>query len=243
LNNKENMRILAALTIVLCIPFSLLAQSPVPMIENVSNAIVEQTNEFRKEHEMAALATDDALTKAAKNFAEYMARTTKYGHRVDGRTPAQRVKAAGYKFCVVRENIAYRTHTGEATAESLIDVFVHGWIDSPPHRENMLAEYVTETGVAVATTDDVTYYAVQLFGRPKSESLRIEVRNESKEGHVLVIETDESSDETELAPRMVVKMSRCSPATLRIAGRPESIMIDESADVVIDATGLRRVEP
>ncbi|GEM_PF-2589738 len=32
----------------------------------------------------------------------------------------------------------------------MINVFVQGWIDSPPHRENMLADYVTETGVAVA---------------------------------------------------------------------------------------------
>jgi uncharacterized protein YkwD len=237
------MRILAALTIVFCIPFTLLAQSQSPMIERVSNAIVQQTNDFRKEHELAALATNDTLTKAAKDFANYMARTNKYGHRADGRTSAQRVKAAGYNYCEIRENIAYRTNTGEATAESLIDVFVNGWIDSPPHRENMLADYVTETSVAVATTDDVTYYAVHLFGRPKSKSLKIEVRNESKEEHVLMIETDGSSDEIELVPRIVLKMSRCSPTTLHLVGRPESMTIDESADVVIDATGLRRVEP
>lgn len=237
------MRILATLIIVFCIPFPLLAQSPSPMIESVSNAIVEQTNDFRKEHELAALATNDALTKAATDFAKYMARTDKYGHRADGRTPAQRAKAAGYKYCVVRENIAYRTNTGEVTAESLIDVFVQGWIDSPPHRENMLADYVAETGVAIATTDDVNYYAVQLFGRPKSKSLKIEVRNESKEANVLVIETDESSDEIELPPRVLLKTSRCFPTTLHLIGRSESMTIDESADIVIDATGLRRVEP
>lgn len=237
------MQLLVAFTIVFCVPFSLLAQSQPPMIENVSNAIVEQTNDFRKEHKLSALATNDALTKAATDFAKYMARTDKYGHRADGQTPVQRAKAAGYKYCVVRENIAYRTNTGEVTAESLIDVFVQGWIDSPPHRENMLADYVTETGVAVATTDDTNYYAVQLFGRPKSKSLKIEIRNESKEVNVLVIETDESSDEIELAPKVLLKMSRCFPTTLHLTGRPESMTLDESAGVVIDATGLRRIEP
>lgn len=154
------------------------ARSP-NMITAVQEAIVDQTNEFRRSNQLEAVQRDEHLMQAAKKFAEFMARTGKYGHRANGMTPAQRAEAAGYDYCVVRENIAYRTNTGDVTADSLIEVFVQGWIDSPPHRENMLADYATQTGVAVATTDDVTYYAVQMFGRPKSAAFRLKLTNES----------------------------------------------------------------
>ncbi|MFY8199520.1 MAG: CAP domain-containing protein, partial [Pirellula staleyi] len=107
-------------------------------IASVERAIVDRTNKFRKSNQLDAVQRDEHLMQAAKNFAEFMARTGKYGHGANGMTPAQRAVAADYDYCVVRENIAYRTNTGEVTADSLIEVFVQGWIDSPPHRENML---------------------------------------------------------------------------------------------------------
>src|SRR6056297_1622544 len=184
------------LACVLVSPMSFAETTSSPtVVEQVESAIVEQTNEFRKKKELDALESDAELTKSASQFAQYMAESGRYGHRADGRTPARRAKAAGYQYCVVRENIAYRTNTGEVSAENLIDVFVQGWIDSPSHRENMLADYVTQTGVAVATADDVTYYAVQLFGRPKSESIRIEIANRSGGVQTLVISAADSEEE------------------------------------------------
>jgi uncharacterized protein YkwD len=43
---------------------------------------------------------------------------------------------------------------------------VEGWKRSPGHRRNLLAREATQTGVAVARSDQGYYYAVQLFGRP-----------------------------------------------------------------------------
>ncbi len=164
----------------------------------------------------------------------------KYGHHADGRTPAERTKAAGYEYCVIRENIAYRMNTGEVTDESLIEVFVQGWIDSPPHRENMLADYVTETGVGVATSDGVTYYAVQLFGQPKSAAIKLKVTNDSDATRTLVVIANDSQDEVELPPRTVLTMTRCFPMTLRLLDSDSDMKLTESTEVTITNEGLTR---
>ncbi|MGB7327334.1 MAG: CAP domain-containing protein [Rubripirellula sp.] len=211
-----------------------------PMIAEVEKAIVTQTNDFRNEHDLQPVSMDSKLTETASRFAKFMAKSGKYGHRADGQTPAQRAKAAGYKYCVVRENIAYRTNTGEVAAKSLIDVFVQGWIDSPPHRENMLADYVTETGVAVATNDGVTFYAVQLFGRPKSAAIKLKVTNESDDTRVIVIAANDSEDEVELPPRSVITMKRCYPTTIELAGSQSAMKLQTSAELTITNEGLTR---
>lgn len=208
------------------------------MIAAVQRAIVDQTNDFRKSNQLDAVQRDEHLMQAAKNFAEFMARTGKYGHRADGMTPAQRAEAAGYDYCVVRENIAYRTNTGDVTADSLIELFVQGWIDSPPHRENMLADYITHTGVAVATTDDVTYYAVQMFGRPKSIAFRLKLNNESGEKKTIVFRANDQQDEVELQPRMVLTMTRCFPTRVSVAGSEAFTQIDSTTTLNVTADGL-----
>lgn len=211
-------------------------------VSDVESAIVRRTNEFRKDHELSALSREPSLADAAKRFAQYMARTEKYGHRADGRTPAKRAKAAGYEYCVVRENIAYRTNTGEVSADSLTDVFVEGWIDSPTHRENMLAEHVTQTGVGVATDGGVTYYAVQLFGRPKSASIQLKITNRSDKTHTVVIETDAGQDEFDLQPRMYVTTRRCYMTTVRLADQDEGIEMRSGGELLVEEEGLTLVD-
>ncbi len=212
-------------------------------LDEVESAIVKQTNAFRERNELDGVVNNQHLTKAATEFAEFMAKSGKYGHRADGRTPAERAKAAGYEYCVVRENIAYRTNTGEVTVESLLDVFVQGWIDSPPHRENMLADYVTHTGVAVATTDGITYYAVQLFGRDKSAAFEIEISNRSEQAEVVIVAANDSEDEIELPPRGIVRMKRCFPTTVRLEGDDAGQTYSESVRLVIEDQQLQAASP
>ncbi|QEG00220.1 Cysteine-rich secretory protein family protein [Stieleria maiorica] len=210
--------------------------------DRVESAIVSRTNDFRKENELPRVSSNEKLTSAAKKFAEFMAETEKYGHRADGRTPAQRAKASGYQYCVVRENIAYRTNTGGVTADSLTEVFVQGWIDSPPHRENLLADYVTQTGVGVASSDGVTYYAVQLFGRPKSAAFKVEISNRSDQPQTIIAESNNSQDEFELPPRGVVRMKRCFPATITTKSGEQTILVKDAANLVIDDEGLETAQ-
>ncbi len=207
------------------------------LIADVEQAVVKKTNEFRISNDLKAVEVDEELKQAALKFAKFMASTGKYGHHADGSTPAERVQAAGYEYCVVRENIAYRTNTGEVTTEGLIKAFAEGWIDSPPHRENMLADYVTHTAVAVATTDEETYYAVQLFARPKSAAIKIKVTNESDEMRTLVVEANDSTDEVEMPARSVLTMTRCFPTTLSLPGQKPIAELKQSAELAITVDG------
>ncbi len=208
------------------------------MIATVQRAIVDRTNEFRKSKQLADVQRDEHLMQAAKEFAAFMAETGKYGHQANDMTPAERAEAAGYNYCVVRENIAYRMNTGEVTADSLSKVFVQGWIDSPPHRENMLADYITHMGVAVATTDDVTYYAVQMFGRPKSAAFSFKLNNESGETKTIVFRANDQKDEVELQPRMILTMTRCFPTKVSVAGSETFTLIDSSTNFNVTDDGL-----
>ncbi|QDV86327.1 CAP domain-containing protein [Planctomycetes bacterium TBK1r] len=235
------MRESAALLLLVAVSTVIHADDPESkMVEAVQQAIVDQTNDYREKHGLSPVGSNDDLVATASKFATFMAESGKYGHHADGRTPAERAKDAGYQYCVVRENIAYRTNTGEVTEESLTEVFVQGWIESPPHRENILADFVTETGVSVATTDGVTYYAVQLFGRPKSAAIQVKVTNLTKQNQTLVVTSNDSEDEVELPSRSIITMKRCFPATLSLTGSDSKIEVKDSIELSISDDGLSR---
>jgi uncharacterized protein YkwD len=142
-------------------------EADLPQVEKI---IVEGTNQFRAGESRVELRTNPELEKAARDFAEYMARTGKFDHVVDGTTPSSRVKAAGYQFCRIGENLARHYSTHGFTTPDLGRRMVEGWKESAGHRRNMLEPDVIETGVAVVHKrhdgiDD--FYAVQLFGKPR----------------------------------------------------------------------------
>jgi len=141
---------------------------------------VKLTNEFRKQEKLEKVESDQRLKNAAQEFADYMARTNRYGHKANGTSPPERAKKAGYEFCIVAENIAYAYSSGGFTTEELAREFFEGWKASPGHRKNMLDPDVIETGVAISQGDKNGYFfAVQLFGRPKSKALEFKLTNES----------------------------------------------------------------
>ena len=142
--------------------------------------IIDRTNKFRQSQGLKPVRSDEELTKAAKSFASYMAKNDRYGHTADGNRPAQRAKKAGYEYCIVLENIAYQYKTSDFATETLGNRFFEGWKESPGHRKNMLNKYVTETGVAIVQSrDSGYYYAVQMFGRPRSQSIEFSLSNAS----------------------------------------------------------------
>ena len=60
------------------------------LIEPVTQLILMQTNRFRKSEGRPEVAANEKLTAAAKGFAEYIARTLRFGHTADGSKPADR---------------------------------------------------------------------------------------------------------------------------------------------------------
>ncbi len=146
-------------------------------LQRVEDLVLARTNKFRGEQGRGRVNANSELERAADYFAGYMARTRRYGHDADGQTPAERSQKHGYEYCLVSENIAYQYSSAGFATDRLAEGFVTGWKESPGHRKNMLDPDVTETGVAVARAADGTYYAVQMFGRPRSMQLQFKVTN------------------------------------------------------------------
>lgn len=150
-------------------------------VQVVADQVIQATNHFRKAEGLDALREDVKLRKAAEKFAQFMAQQDRYGHRADGRQPSQRVRAAEYQICLVAENISFTFKTTGVATDVLAETIVNGWQESPSHRENMLLQAATETGVAIAQSDTTgAYYAVQLLARPESQALRFGLENASQ---------------------------------------------------------------
>lgn len=180
-------------------------------VDAAAKSIVERTNEFRKKEGLAPQKSNDQLAAAAKAFAKFMASTHKYGHEADGRTAAQRAEAHKYDYCLVLENIAMQFKSSGFQTEDLAQAFTQAWIDSPGHRVNMLNPHGVETGVGVAMSENGAYYAVQLFGRPKSMMFTVKVSNtsRSKISYTLGEQT------FDITPRMTRTHGICIPMALR----------------------------
>ena len=192
------------------------AQSPrgqQPDTAIVGPHVIEQTNALRSRHGLTAVEPDANLAEAAQKFAEFMARTERYGHEADTRRPADRAAAEGYEHCMVAENIAYVFSSSGFTSEQLASRLVAGWWQSPGHRENMLLAPATHTGFGVAQSERSTrYYAVQLFARPRSASTRFEVANRAD----TPIRYEVDGEAFDLAIKVTRTHTRCTDATLRI---------------------------
>lgn len=103
------------------------------------------------------------LDRVARGHASDMAMHHYFEHEdLAGRSPADRVRAAGYRERLVGENIAY----GPTSAEEV----VQGWLDSPGHCENLMTPRFTEMGIALAPgqDDQPGLYWVQLLAAPNA---------------------------------------------------------------------------
>lgn len=76
-----------------------------------------------------------------------------------GQTFSDRVENAGLSFRVLAENIAKNRGV-----RNPITTAVEGWMESKGHRENILSEDVTETGLGLWKRGD-TYTFTQIFAR------------------------------------------------------------------------------
>jgi uncharacterized protein YkwD len=130
--------------------------------------ILELVNQFRARGGTCGNATlppapplvaNAALGRAARGHSTDMAQNDYFDHTSrDGRSPADRAQAAGYRSRFVGENIA----AGSATAEGTM----RQWVESPGHCVNMLSREYTVLGVghAVTSRSGMQDYWTQVFG-------------------------------------------------------------------------------
>lgn len=132
-----------------------------PTLSAAEQAVLEATNKQRKAADLPPLKPHAKLLKMAREQSARMARLNKLGHDLEGKPFADRIKESGYPFAATGENVGEGYKTGKAA--------VAGWMDSPPHKKNLLGEEFTEIGVAVADAADGTRYWTQVFGKPREE--------------------------------------------------------------------------
>jgi uncharacterized protein YkwD len=102
------------------------------------------------------------LAGVASGHAVDMADHSYFEHEdLSGRSPADRVRAVGYREKLVGENIAYGPKS--------IEEVVQGWLDSPGHCENIMDPRFAQMGIAYAAGNASKrgLYWVQLFAAPR----------------------------------------------------------------------------
>jgi hypothetical protein len=111
--------------------------------------LLTDTNSSRAANGVAALSLNSKLDAAAQNSADDMAARDYWSHNTpEGNPPWIWVTAQGYSYQKLGQNLA----TGFPDELSTID----GWMNSPPHRENMLDPAFKDVGFGYANNPDYT---------------------------------------------------------------------------------------
>lgn len=127
-------------------------------------ALLDQTNEARRNHNLDGLKLDEKLNRAAQLKAEDMLAKQYWAHdSPDGTKPWQWLADVGYNYSEAGENLALNFYTAEATMTA--------WLNSTEHRDNILEPGYTDVGFAVASgtlNDKSATIVVALYAHPVS---------------------------------------------------------------------------
>ncbi len=119
--------------------------------------VVALTNAERSAAGLRPLAVDPGLAMAAQAHSADMVARDFHAHTTpEGRQPWDRAAAAGCRHRGIGENIA----CGQRGAADV----VHGWMNSPGHRANILSPGFDEIGVGYTKGSLAGTYWTQLFG-------------------------------------------------------------------------------
>jgi uncharacterized protein YkwD len=134
--------------------------SPAPSNSGVLKRILDLTNIERGKVGLPPLTFNSKLTAAAQKHSQSMAMQDFFDHR----QMVERVRAEGYQYSLVGENISAGNSTPEAAMQS--------WMNSSGHRANILNSGFRELGVGYYVLENdqgsVNYkhYWTQVFGTP-----------------------------------------------------------------------------
>lgn len=134
-------------------------------LDQLRQKAIELVNDERREHGLESLSLGSPLNSAAQSHAEDMLRRGYYAHTSpEGDTVADRyLEAGGSRWQVTAENIARCQGCPAPPTEQRIEELHQGWMNSPPHRENILRRGLDRFGFGIVVGPDQTLYAVQTF--------------------------------------------------------------------------------
>lgn len=125
-------------------------------MDNSARVLFELANRERSSRGIPALKWDTSLAEAAHQHAFRMAEQNTLAHQLPGEPDVPtRGKEAGAKMSAAAENIAL--------GSSVTDLH-SGWMNSPPHRRNLLGPQFNSIGIAVIQRGKI-FFAVEDFSR------------------------------------------------------------------------------
>jgi len=131
--------------------------APSPVSGGVADQVLALVNNERAKAGCRSVKASSALQRAAQGHSADMAAKDYFSHdSQDGRSFADRIRAAGYSGGSIAENIA----AGQSTASSVMK----GWMNSSGHRANILNCSYSALGVGYAKGGSYGYYWTQDFG-------------------------------------------------------------------------------
>ena len=118
--------------------------------------VLNLVNEQRANYGLPALNYSTELEAVAYSHSKDMAQNNYFSHtNLAGKSPFDRIKAAGISYRSAAENIA----AGQKTPQEV----VNAWMNSQGHRANILNSSVTKMGVGIYSGGSYGIYWTQLF--------------------------------------------------------------------------------
>jgi uncharacterized protein YkwD len=155
-------------------------------IPTLERRVHDLINKQRVEHDLTALSFVDRLSTIARGHSRDMGARKFFSHtNPDGQDPTARGKLAGFTCRKPVSGNTFREGLGENLYQDNLynsvrisgtersydwnnteDIAVHsvrGWMNSPPHRHNILDKGYSQTGIGIAITGDDKVFITQLF--------------------------------------------------------------------------------
>ena len=158
-------RVSLALAGFLLLIFGLVSIAPAPAAAAVppGNQMLEGVNASRAEAGLPPLIKAEVLDALAAERSADMAARGYFSHTTpEGVDVFALMRERGIGYAAAAENLAWNTH-GEDGAVA-VAVALQGFLNSPPHRANLLNPEFRQLGVGVASDGDETYFTLLFVG-------------------------------------------------------------------------------
>ena len=154
---------LCALVTVALLLVPALTQAPVVGAEPavLARQMIDQVNQVRAEAGLSQLGEAVALDEVAVDRSSDMAARGYFSHTTpEGQTVFMMLKERGLGFRVAAENLAWSTYSEDQASQ----VAFQSFLNSAPHRANIMQPEFSQIGVGVANNGGKIYFTLVFVG-------------------------------------------------------------------------------
>jgi uncharacterized protein YkwD len=128
-------------------------------IESLEQQCLDEVNRVRRAQRLAPLDFYAGLLPVARQYSRRMAEQHFFSHTdPEGHTVRERVSDKDIRWRIVGENLSYSNGYVNPVAAS-----IHGWMESPGHRRNLLDPDYNLTAIGAWIGTDGTVYFTEIF--------------------------------------------------------------------------------